>query len=382
MSNDNTVRLWACDDWDVKVILNVRCPHTVASSVVFSPDSEMLAIVDNAGHQIRIWSLEKRLLRARHGAIKALRYSSAKIVLVGESNVGKSCLAMRLAENRYPDDHEHGTTHGMRFWQMDAEKLHPAAKPPEGHRRDVILWDFGGQAEYQLVHQMFLHDTTLALVLIDPTRGRAAYDQAREWNKRLEKQLVRYRGNKDRPVKILVGAKVDRSTDLVDPHAIEALRDECGFAAYVDMSAKTGRNVDTLRKLIADAVDWNQMAKTSRPELFQRIRDEIDVRRRSDEVVVLLDDLITIMASEHPIKPAQSAEASTALIRELRIALVAVSEQLATQGVIAKTTLMRGDEALVLQVPVIERYAGALIIAARNNPRGVPVLEERLLGET
>jgi hypothetical protein len=36
----------------------------------------------------------------------------------------------------------------------------------------------------------------------------------------------------------------------------------------------------------------------------------------------------------------------------------------------------------VLQLPVIERYAGSLIIAARNNPRGVPVLEERLLGST
>ncbi len=52
---------------------------------------------------------------------------------------------MRLAEDRYPDDHEHVTTHGMRFWPMEAEKLHSAAKPPQGQRRDVVLWDFGGQ---------------------------------------------------------------------------------------------------------------------------------------------------------------------------------------------------------------------------------------------
>jgi len=45
-------------------------------------------------------------------------YVSAKIVLVGESNVGKSCLALRLAQDRYE---EQGTTHGMRLWTMPPE---------------------------------------------------------------------------------------------------------------------------------------------------------------------------------------------------------------------------------------------------------------------
>lgn len=61
-------------------------------------------------------------------------------------------------------------------------------------------------------------------------------------------------------------------------------------------------------------------------------------------------------------------------------AVEAVSDQLAKQGVILRSMLTGVDEALVLQLPVIERYAGSLIVAARNNPRGVPVLEERLLG--
>lgn len=51
-------------------------------------------------------------------------------------------------------------------------------------RPDLVLWDFGGQHEYKIGHQMFLHDTMLALVLIDPTRGRAAIDEARDENRR------------------------------------------------------------------------------------------------------------------------------------------------------------------------------------------------------
>ncbi len=300
------------------------------------------------------------------GFVAAVRYTSAKIVLVGESNVGKSCLAMRLAEDRYPHDHEHGTTHGMRFWPMEAEQLHASAKPPEGQRRDVVLWDFGGQDEYQLVHQMFLHDTTLALVLIDPTRGRAALDEARDWNKRLEKHL-----GKDRAVKLLVGAKVDdaRKKKLIDQNGIDGLCKECGFVGFLDLSARTGRNTKQLRKLISDALDWDQMAKTSRPELFQHIRDDVEARRKRNEIVLTLD------AFKRAIKK------SAAKLYE-EAAVEAVSDQLATQGIIVRTRLSGGDEALVLQLPVIERYAGSLIIAARNNPRGVPVLEERLLGST
>ncbi len=117
----------------------------------------------------------------------------------------------------------------MRFWPMEAEELHEAAKPPDGARRDVVLWDFDGQDEYQLVHQMFLHDTTLALVLIDPTRGRAAMDEARDWKKRLEKPL-----GKDRAVKLLVGAKVDKKRDLIDQKGIDALSRECGLLMFRD----------------------------------------------------------------------------------------------------------------------------------------------------
>ena len=44
-------------------------------------------------------------------------------------------------------------------------------------------------------------------------------------------------------------------------------------------------------------------------------------------------------------------------------------------GVLAEARLT-GQRVLVLQLGHIEQYAGALIIAARNAPRGIPVLEE------
>ncbi len=360
-ASDGTVRIWRCHDWGNAAVLKEPGPAQV-TGLAFHPSAPVLCTCNYQDDSLYLWQVDVEALLEATPTEKLIRYTSAKIVLVGESNVGKSCLAMRLVEDRYPEDHEHGTTHGMRFWSIDAEDLHPAAKAPLGQRRDVVLWDFGGQDEYRLVHQLFLHDTTLALILIDPTRGRVAFDEAVAWNRRLEKRL----GNR-KAVKLLVGAKQDKPSEVVNMAAIDRLCEECGFVGYYETSAKTGRKIKTLRKAIAQALDWDNLAKTSRPKLFQRIRDEIETRRKKGEVVLLLDDLTQV------VRETSSKDVEPAKVR-------AVSEQLATQGAIALTRLAVSKDALVLQLPVIERYACSLIVAARDNPRGVPALEERLLG--
>jgi GTPase SAR1 family protein len=85
----------------------------------------------------------------------------------------------------------------------------------------------GGQKEYRLVHQLFLHDTTLALMLIDPTRGDISFDEARAWNLRLEKQL---KGRK--AMKFLVGSKMDNLETAIDLRGLERLIQECGISGY------------------------------------------------------------------------------------------------------------------------------------------------------
>ncbi|MGH9764714.1 MAG: ADP-ribosylation factor-like protein, partial [Blastocatellia bacterium] len=131
---------------------------------------------------------------------ETVRVVSAKIVLVGESGAGKSGLALRLAEGRFEPQK---STHGMRLWPIAPERFDPAIQATEGETREVTLWDLGGQEEYRIVHQLFLHDTTIALTLLDPTRD-TAFQDADEWNLRLEKQAG---GRKT--ARLLVGAKSD-----------------------------------------------------------------------------------------------------------------------------------------------------------------------------
>src|SRR5205085_3169574 len=103
----------------------------------------------------------------------------------------------------------------------------------------------GGQEEYQLIHQMFLHDTTIALLLFDPTRGRISVEKVEGWNRRLEKQL-----HGRRAVKLLVGTKMDDQTTEVDKLLIERLVSDCGFAGYYATSAKSSAGIAELREAI------------------------------------------------------------------------------------------------------------------------------------
>lgn len=355
-SQDNTIRIWSTDTGECVAMLNdfslidksILAFHTLLPRLATSG-------INNA---ICILNLDKEILLGGKPSTEFVRYTSAKIVLVGESNVGKSCLAMRLAEDRYPSESEQGTTHGIRFWPMRPEQLSQKAVALEGERRDIVLWDLGGQDEYRLVHQLFLHDTTLALVLIDPTRGRTAFEEVEAWTKRLEKQL---HGRK--ATKLLIGSKMDEPSKLIDRKSLDSLIQNLGFTGYCEISAFKPRGIPELREAIANALDWNDLSKTSRPELFQCIRDEIEKCRKAGNVILYLKDLDREIRKQF---------AKTYGVE----AVETVAEQLAAQGVIALTHLASGDKVLILQIGEIERYAGSLIVAARENPSGVPALEE------
>ena len=62
-----------------------------------------------------------------------------------------------------------------------------------------------------------------------------------------------------------------------------------------------------------------------------------------------------------------------------RVGILFSNTLLAIQGSLARTRLQSGEQALILQIDLIERYAGSVLVAARDNPRGVPALQESLL---
>ena len=111
---------------------------------------------------IRIWELNFDVLLGRGRRSDSVCYKNAKVVLVGDSGVGKSGLALRMATGKFEATE---STHGRHVWLFDSCEV-----PLEGGRkqaRETLLWDLAGQPGYRLVHQLNIDDAAVALVLVD-----------------------------------------------------------------------------------------------------------------------------------------------------------------------------------------------------------------------
>lgn len=100
-------------------------------------------------------------LRAR--AEGELRLNEAKLILVGEGEVGKSCLLGALRGDTWVDGRP--TTHGIEIKPVFV------AAPDSGTEITLNGWDFGGQRVYRPTHQLFFSAPAVYLVVWKPREG-------------------------------------------------------------------------------------------------------------------------------------------------------------------------------------------------------------------
>ena len=97
--------------------------------------------------------------------------------MLGEGAVGKTSLAYRLIEDKYVVKDR---THGMNVWPLELPL------PPDATLdREALLWDLAGQEDYRLIHRLFLDETALALLLINPQKD-DPFAEAGDWLKALD----------------------------------------------------------------------------------------------------------------------------------------------------------------------------------------------------
>jgi hypothetical protein len=102
----------------------------------------------------------KTYLRAKAEAQIIL--CEAKLILVGEGEVGKTCLMDSLLEKPWK---EHDTTHGIEIQQIKV------AIPETNTEITLNGWDFGGQRAYRSTHQLFFSAPAVYLVVWKPREG-------------------------------------------------------------------------------------------------------------------------------------------------------------------------------------------------------------------
>src|SRR5262249_28062728 len=124
---------------------------------------------------IHLWELDLPSLLSQRAAA-SVSYTSAKIVLVGDTGVGKSGLAERLVHGRFVPTE---SSHARRTLVLESQ----AVAMPQGaeSHRETVLWDLAGQPVYRLVHQLSMEDAAVACVLFDARSETNPLEGASYW---------------------------------------------------------------------------------------------------------------------------------------------------------------------------------------------------------
>ncbi|KAH3680358.1 hypothetical protein WICPIJ_008317 [Wickerhamomyces pijperi] len=155
--------------------------------------------------------------------------SILKLLLVGDSGVGKSCLLLRFVEDKFNPSFI--TTIGIDFKIRTIEI--------DGKRIKLQVWDTAGQERFRTITTAYYRGATGIILVYDVTDART-FENVRNWF-----ETVNQHANDDTQL-ILVGNK----NDEVDLRAVTSeqgsdLAKELGIP-FLEASAKTNDNVNKL----------------------------------------------------------------------------------------------------------------------------------------
>jgi len=158
-----------------------------------------------------------------------------KLVLLGDSAVGKSSLVLRFVKKQFYEYQE--STIGAAFLTQTVNVKDYTVK--------FEIWDTAGQERYHSLAPMYYRGAAAAIIVYDLT-NRQSFLRAKTWVKELQKQ----QGNPNIVI-ALAGNKLDLAANRqVDAEEAKAYADENNLM-FLETSAKTDHNVTALFEAIA-----------------------------------------------------------------------------------------------------------------------------------
>ena len=191
----------------------------------------------------------------------------AKLIIVGEGEVGKTCLMDALEGKPW---REHDTTHGIEIRSI------PVVDSDSGTKITLNGWDFGGQRVYRPTHQLFFTSPAVYLVAWKPREG-SQQGRVKEWIK-----LVKHR---EPEAKILVvathGGPKQRQPDIDRQELWDQFgKDTIVDFFHVDSKPAKGpngerRGIEALKEAIARVAAELPEMKRSVPRAWRDARNTL-----------------------------------------------------------------------------------------------------------
>ena len=173
-----------------------------------------------------------------------------KVVLVGDTQVGKTCILGRLTTGSFRSSSP--ATVGAAFQNHVMTTSKGAVT--------MQIWDTAGQEKYRALAPMYYRSAHVAILFFDLT-NRESFNSLDQWANELEEKTT------GELRLFLVGNKVDLESDRkVTKEEAEEFGFQHGAIEYFETSAKTGQGVIELFTKVAEMSENfdNQTTETSK----------------------------------------------------------------------------------------------------------------------
>ena len=161
--------------------------------------------------------------------------SNYKVILVGDSNVGKTSLAVAATNGSMPPGHQ--PTVSAAYYGIDVEV--------DEQTCTLDIWDTAGQEKYRAIVPQYVRNAVAAVVVFDLTSGQT-FENAKNWCKFV-------REHSESPYIVLFGNKNDLGEERVVDADDVVTWAEGEEITYFEGSAMTGDRVEELMKCLAEA---------------------------------------------------------------------------------------------------------------------------------
>eukprot|EP00927_Polykrikos_kofoidii_P024147 TRINITY_DN2201_c1_g1_i1.p1 TRINITY_DN2201_c1_g1~~TRINITY_DN2201_c1_g1_i1.p1 ORF type:complete len:221 (-),score=40.21 TRINITY_DN2201_c1_g1_i1:37-648(-) len=150
-----------------------------------------------------------------------------KILLIGDSGVGKSCMLLRFADDTYTESYI--STIGVDFKIRTLEQ--------DGKTIKLQIWDTAGQERFRTITSSYYRGSHGIIVVYDVT-DKESFNNVNHWIEEIQKYAA------DGVNKLLVGNKCDLSSKKVVSYDEAKELAESLNIQFMETSAKNAHNVE------------------------------------------------------------------------------------------------------------------------------------------
>ncbi|KAF9524807.1 ras family-domain-containing protein [Crepidotus variabilis] len=170
---------------------------------------------------------------------------NVKLLLIGNSSVGKSSLLLRFSDEQWLPEDESSATIGVDF------RVHKMEL--KGKKVKLSIWDTAGQERFRTITSSYYRGAQ-GIILVYDVANRESFEALPRWYSELETYVS------SSVVKILVGNKVDKEFSRQVPTAEGQKFADRMSSLFIETSAKTAVGVkDTFQEVVERILDTPEL---------------------------------------------------------------------------------------------------------------------------